>query len=450
MMPEELPSAKDSKPLDAELRKDLLKSLTLAFPTLLIGMSVGWLKDRIGHQPGQALWIVIPGIVLLSLIFVRTATRQKLKLGWPFLVFLPVYILVFYIAAASNLLDWKRSLTGYDKAVPRNFLALNRFGDWHYRFAPEEPPDNDLAIVLVKPPESVEAGRFQIQDLLAMAQAQQAKGVALDFYFQNYAEDIGVDEALCGEIENAKAAGMPVLAAYDYQLKYGSPTRVPIDPDLEKCLPVSAQGHVIGYAEWDGKVRSIPLYFGNDRQRESLSLKIARILNPQSQPPADGLLQYLKPAKQFPVIPFEDLNQGSDEDQAILRDRIIVVGEDSPNDSFPTPYGLQPGAVIHAYAIHSLRHNHFIERGSWWISFLMISLLCYLMMVLTARGVGNVKLLLINVAFSVLIVGIATLAMYLWLTWIDLVYPLLAVWLFLLLMIAMRRIGASKMLGVSG
>jgi CHASE2 domain-containing sensor protein len=445
MTPEELPSGKNSKPLDAELRKDLLKSLTLAFPTLLIGMSVGWLKDRIGHQPGQALWIVIPGLVLLSLIFVRTTTRQKLKLGWPFLVFLPVYILVFFFAATSNLLDWKRSLTGYDKAVPRNFLALNRFGDWHYRFAPEEPPDNDLAIVLVKPPESVEAGRFQIQDLLAMAQAHQAKAVALDFYFQDYAEDIGVDESLCGEIENAKAAGMPVLVTYNFQLKYGSPTRIQIDPDLEKCLPLSAQGHVMGYAESDGKVRSIPLYFGNNRQLESLSLKIAKILNPQSQPPANGLLQFLKPAKQFPMIAFEDLDQGSDEDQAILRDRIIVVGEDSPQDSFPTAYGVLPGAVIHAYAIHSLRHNHFIERASWWISLLMISLLCYLMMVLTARGVGNVKLVVINLAFSVLIVGIAILAMYLWLTWIDLVYPLLATWLFLLLLIALRTIGFKKM-----
>ena len=441
MTPEELPSAaKSSKPFDAELRKDLLKSLVLAFPTLLIGMSVGWLKDRIGNQPGQALWIVIPGIILLSLIFLRATTRRKLRLGWPFLVFLPVYILVFFIAAATSLLDWKRSLVGYDKAVPANFLAVNRFGDWHYKFAPEEPADNDLAIVLMKPPDSVEAGRFQIEDLIGMAQTHQAKGVALDFYFKNYVEDIGVDDSLCTEIESAKAIGMPIFVAYDYQLKDGSLDRIPIDPDLEKCLPLSAQGHAIGYAERDGKVRSLPLYFGNDRQRESLSLKVARTLNPQARPPADGLLQFIKPANNFRTIAFDDLDKGSDQDRAILRDRFILVGEDSARDSFPTPYGIKPGAVIHAYAIHSLRHNHFIERGSWWVSLLMISLLCYLMMVLTARGVGSLKLLLINVAFSVLIVGIAILAMYLWRTWIDLVYPLVATWLFLFLLIGLRKI----------
>src|SRR5687768_16030754 len=78
---ESLNAKSSSKSFDAELRKDLRKSLALAFPTLLIGMSVGWLKDRISNQPGQALWIVLPGIVILSLIFLSATTRQKLKLG---------------------------------------------------------------------------------------------------------------------------------------------------------------------------------------------------------------------------------------------------------------------------------------------------------------------------------------------------------------------------------
>jgi len=33
------------------------------------------------------------------------------------------------------------------------------------------------------------------------------------------------------------------------------------------------------------------------------------------------------------------------------------------------------------------------------------------------------KLILINAAFSIFLVGIAILVMYFWLTWIDLVYP---------------------------
>jgi CHASE2 domain-containing sensor protein len=187
-------------------------------------------------------------------------------------------------------------------------------------------------------------------------------------------------------------------------------------------------------------VRAVPLYFQGDRESESLSLKIARKLDPQVKVPANGLLQFIKPEKDFPAITYEELEQGSDEDRAILRSRFILVGENSERDSFRTPYGTRPGIAVHAYAIQSLRHNHFITRAPWWISLLMILLLCYLMMVLTARGVGNLKLIIINLAFSVLIVGIAIIAMYLWLTWIDLVYPLLATWVFLIALLVMRAV----------
>jgi hypothetical protein len=66
------------------------------------------------------------------------------------------------------------------------------------------------------------------------------------------------------------------------------------------------------------------------------------------------------------------------------------------------------------------------------------------MMVLISRGVGNLKIILINIGFSVLITAISILAMYLWLTWIDLIYPLLATWVFLILLLVMRLIGKRK------
>ena len=457
MTAEELPSATaTSKPLDAELRKDLLKSLVLALPMLLIGMSVGWLKDKTITQPGQAIWVVIPGMVLLGLIFLRTTTRQKLKLGWPFLVFLPVYILIFFIAAESGLLDWKRSLVGYEKSAPRNFLAVNRFGDWHYRFAAEEM-NSDLAVVLMKHPETIEESRRQIADLIDLASQSEAKGVALDFYFVDEANV--ADEFLCSTITDAKTDSgkrpMPVFVGYDYEIGEDGLNRLRGDPFLEKCLPESSRGHAIGYAEWDGRVRSIPLYFGNNRKYEALSLKVASEIagdNSAVKVPDNGLLQFIKPANDFKPIAFDKLwkdylSEDSTEwerDQSKLRDKFMLVGEDSEKDSFLTPYGMKPGVVIHAYAVHSLRQNHFIKRGAWWVSLIMISLLSYLMMVLTSRGVGNLKLILINMGFSLLIVAISVLSMYLWLTWIDLVYPLLATWLFLVLLILLRIIGARK------
>jgi len=438
-----------SKSLDAELRKDLIKSLILAFPMLLLGMAVNSLKERFNAQPAQALFIIIPGIVILSLIFLRATTRQKLKLGWPFLLFLPVYILIFFIAAQAGVLDWNRSLVGYETQVPRNFLALNRYGDWHYAFAAEKT-ESDLAIVLMKHAETIEESRLRFADLIGMAAESQAKGVALDYYFA--AEDEKIDEYLCSAIKEAKINSgqlqMPIFVSYDSKIDEDGVHRLPIDPNLEKCLPSSTWGHTIGYAEWDGRVRSIPLDLGD----ESLSLKIARTFDPQVRGPKNKLVQYIKPANDLKPLEFDKLWKDylSDDpkewgiDQLKLRDKFVLVGEDSERDRFWTPYGIKPGVVIHGYAVHSLKQNHFIDRASSWVSLLMITLLCYLMMVLTSLEVTNLKLILINVAFSGFIVTIAILSMYLWLTWIDLVYPLLATWLFLLLLIGMRRIGLRK------
>lgn len=436
-----------SKPLDAELRKDLLKMVTMALPTALIAMAITLMRDKFADHPGQTLYFIIPGILVLAILFVRSTIRQRLKLGWPFLVFLSVYILIFYVAAESRVLDWKRIAVSYDNVASRHSLALNSYGDWHYRVISAEPPLQNLAIVLMKP-ETYEQGRLDLADLLAIAQISGARGVALDSYFVKYKADKGpiekgIDEILCSRIEAARLKGMRVFVAYGSQWISGRLDKIPMDPDLEKCLPRSDQGHLMGYAEWDGVVRSIPLYFWNEPQSEAFSLKIARSFNPSVKVPHDGALQFIKPSEDFPIISFAKLDQSEDE-RSILNGRFILAGEESAQDSFPTPYGLKPGVVIHAYAVQALLNNHFIKRPPWWISLILVSVWCYLMMVLIARGVGNVKLILTNVAVSLFIVVMAALVMHFWLTWIDVIYPLVATWIYMFLLIILRKIGLKR------
>lgn len=446
-------SSKDSNSVDTQVRNELLKTAIVALPMLLVGMTLDWLKVRIMSQPGQALWIIIPAIVFVSLILFRTATRQSFKLGWPFVGFFAIYILIFFTAAETSLLDWRRSLVGYNKSVPPNFIALNHFGDWHYRFGRKGDEEWDFAIVLMKfrrtPQEksNPHQDRLMIADMIRLAQLYQAKGIALDFYLSDYSSyfpddgspDNRVDEFLCDAIESAKEH-MPVFVGYDYRSENGI-DKQEIDPDLEKCLSESAQGHIIGYAEGDGIIRSVPLYFRHSRALESLSLRVAKSFDPQVKEPDNGLLQFTRPENDFPVTTFDTLMNNPDK-RSILRSRFIFVGEES--EEVTTPYGRKPGVEIHAYAAYSLKHNQFIQRGSWWSSLLMIFLLCYLIMVLTSRGAGNLKLVLINGAFSLLIVVIAVLAMHVSLTWIDVVYPLVATWGFLVLLIAIRTIAARR------
>jgi hypothetical protein len=73
-----------------------------------------------------------------------------------------------------------------------------------------------------------------------------------------------------------------------------------------------------------------------------------------------------------------------------------------------------------------------------------IFLLCYLNTLLTFRGASAKALIRFNLVLSLLIGLFSVLVMYLWLTWIDLIYPLLANWLFLLILITWTRISRRK------
>jgi hypothetical protein len=162
-----------------------------------------------------------------------------------------------------------------------------------------------------------------------LAQTYKAKGVALDFYFEDGQEDKRVDELLCSAIDEARKLDnpIPVFVAYDYELKNYRIDQLSIDPDLKACLPEPSQGHAIGYAEWDGKVRSIPLYFRHQLSLESLSLKVAKSLDSQVKVPDNGLLQFTKPEIDFPTINFDELEQGSDKERAILRTDSFSLGK---------------------------------------------------------------------------------------------------------------------------
>jgi CHASE2 domain-containing sensor protein len=432
------PRQLDSTAFEQALRKEFLIHFVLivVLTVFVVPLIVPHI-DRFTNEPGRAIWILAPSIALVLVVILVILNRKQFRFSLLVSCFVGGYVMVFWFLAETSFLDWKGSLVGYEKDVPHNFLALNRFGDWHYIFAREEPADQDLAIVTMKRPTSLLEGRYDIARLVRLALASDARGIAFDFYFDENSEPV-VDELLCSEVSTATSRNIPVFIAYDYQPLQNSITRIRVAPDLENCLPFpSSQGHMIGYAEPDGRVRMIPLYFKGDRTLESLSLKIAKKLTPEIQVPDVWLLQFTKPRDDFPITSYDSLIEDTSA-RDNLRDHFVLVGEESREDTFSTPYGMQPGAVIHAAAIHSLRHALFIKRMSWRSSFLMIAVSCFLITHLASRSIGTAKLIAINLLISLLLFLLSALAMWLSLTWIDLIYPLLAVWLLLLILTALR------------
>lgn len=422
-----------------KLRSKLTEYLILALPIALVNGVVMWVMGRVFSQPWQILWIAVPLLIVAWLAWRRAVGRPDAKLGKAFLLLLSVYVLAFSLIAGAEFLNWKRTLQGYEQVVPRNFLALNWAGDWRYRFAGQVPTGTDFAIITTPPGESLEGGRVRLAGLIDFAVKQGVKGIAFDFHFRDDS-DPDVDQKLCKAISDAEAAGKPVFVGHGFE--YGSSGEVVwkgVAPNFKDCMPESRQGHTVAYAELDRSIRMVPLYFKNEATRESLSLKITRELGRQLgknvQLPADGLVQFVKPSNDIPEIKRQDVSNHGPR----LKDKFLLVGERGGKDTVGTPYGDVPGVFVHGFVVHSLRQNHFFRRVPWWSSFIMVFASCYLVTFFFAQKWTLLKKVLMTSLLSVAIFLISLVAVKFWLVWLDVIYPLIAMWLLFLLLLVIRR-----------
>jgi len=277
--------------------------------------------------------------------------------------------------------------------------------------------------------------------MIKMATDHGAKAIAFDFYMPDNAPIEAVDRFLCGAVQTARQKGLTVLVGYKLDDIDGNLRKGGIAPNLnsETCLPLKNQGHLMGYADWDGTIRQIPLYFFGSKENEAISLKLATIASEQIKLPSNGLVQFVEPSEEIKPISYDELLRNP-KSQDVLRDQVVLVGELSDEDNHPTPFGVKPGLIIHALTIDSLRQNRYIERVPAWSSFLIIVVLCYLMAVLANQNARLRRLVYANLIFTALLIAMAALAMYLWLLWIDVIYPVAAIWLLLPLIWGLRKI----------
>lgn len=455
MRPINEPNKPDSTAPD--IRKDLLKLLILALPTALTNLIVVWLTNKVAIQAGQVLFAVIPMIVLVVILWFIIRGRQQFKLSGFYLYFFLIYILIFSVSSGTNILDGKRSLAGFEDRIPRNFLSLNWAGDWRYWLAKKKPASEDLLIVTMKPPLLQNEGRvridlnesrIQIQRMIRIAADNGARGIAFDFYLTDNATS-SIDSLLCYEINRNRNKNFPIFFGYGFEQRGDSFVRQNLAENLRGCLPLEeTQGHLVGYREWDGKVRMVPIYFLGLTDRDALCLKVARFLdknsrNRETDTPESGLLQFVAPQRDFPKITYEQLSDPAE--RSIIKDRFILVGAEPSSDIAETPFGLRPGVVIHSYAIHSLLERQFISRASIWLSFMMVFTSCYLIILLFALRWPSWRILLYGFLISLIICFASGLAMYISLSWIDVIYPLLAIWFLIFILLVLRGLYSGKL-----
>lgn len=430
-------SAPAAKPLREDLRKDLAKLFVLALPGFLVSQLLGALGTPFAGRPWLVVAILAPLIVGCWIAWELLKGRKDLVLKGTFLWFFLSYLFIFWIAAGSGIFNWRRQLIGYEEQVPPNWLALDRFGDWRYSLGqrPRKPPD--LLVVLMPDPKgkTLEELRYDLAVFLRRAVEFKATGVGLDFIFDLESQ---VDPLLCRSIDEAWRRNVPVFVGYQHRYLDDQVLPPSVPKSLAPCLLPDRRGHLAAYLEWDGRVRSMPLVLGQNERYPSLAYRIADQLERDDLAVPEGrLIQFVEPAGSMPVVRSEDLSRDP-EAWEIVEGRFLLVGRDTPKDRYDTPFGQRAGVFLHANTVQALRTGRWIRRLPMAWNAPAIFAFCYLLTALFAFDLPAKRLLAVAVALSLATVGLAAVAMKLWLVWLDVSYPLVAVWLLLGLLLLLR------------
>lgn len=439
-------------------KEKLIEALALTLPISLITALCTSLKEQLLTQPWRILWIAIPLIAAAWFTWRIMRRSAAIKPDRRWFIFLGIYCSIFALASSSELLVWKRLPQGYyqqSTEAGREWLIPVWLGDWRYRIVRRMlASPADIAVLLLDEPkgETKEQLRWRDRNLIELAQHGHAKGIAFDVAFEGPS---AVDSLFC---TSADAARFRILSTYDLSNSVNAalPKKPPTIAAVA-CLPVAAQGHAMGFAEADGRVRSIPLYWEGDRGAPAFSVRIAEQLQATrskdalSLPRDPSLLRFIPPAQNIPVIKLQDIANNPE----LLENYFLIVGEQSSADSFKTPFGLLPGAVVHAYAAHSLLSGHYITRPPAFYSAFIVFASCYVLTLFAIQGASVLRLLFYAGMVTVVIVALSAAAIYFWNIWLDVIYAVAATWLLLPLLVAMRwkfvpRSGAREEIGDDG
>jgi hypothetical protein len=435
-------------------REKVIEAAILAVPLSLIAATQSWISARLFAEPWKILWVVLPLAVITWLTWRAIVGPKQRTLDWRWFIVLGLFCAVFALASASDLLVWKRvpksaAYSGADERA-RGWIVPVWLGDWRYRLVRRAPSELSGVVLILQqnaPGASKEALRVRDRRLIELARIGGARGIAFDVAYEGKSR---VDPIFCAAVERAKSEhrGFRVLSAYDLTPAEGGllPRRPPTPQSASvlPCLPAAEQGHAMGLAEGDGVVRSIPLRWQGE-DAPAFSLRIAEALRdgdtskPELSLPANELLRFVPPGEELRIIEGPRLD-ALDRSPEQLAGYFLIVGERSDSDTFRTPFGKLPGAVVHAYAVHSLLSGAYIRRPpALWSAFIVFAG-CYVLTLSAAKRANTGRLVLIACVLTAIIVAMAAAAIWLWRVWLDVVYAVAAIWLLLPLLIVACRV----------
>ncbi|MEM9554364.1 MAG: CHASE2 domain-containing protein [Acidobacteriota bacterium] len=444
--PAATPPKKPATDWPAKIRDKLLEASLVGFPLLLVNGGVQWLNRETTSQPWQVLVYLVPLAIGAGIVWRIARGRDDLRLRGPFLLFFGVYVTLFSLAAGAGFLDFERRMKGYAEATPPSVLGWNRLGDWRYALAPrvEATAVQPLAVVRSELSGERARDRADLARLLLQLRGLSPRAVALDLWFHGD-DSTDSDPLLCAAIDGLRAGGVPVVVGYGLDSFRGDPAAIPPPPSLARCMENEHRGHLVGFAEADDVVRSVPLFFSGDPQQPALALAVVRALKLEDvDRPVDGLLRFLPPrpslsGEDIVVVDVDELASSSAARRSVAN-KVVLVGVRSAAERFATPFGERLGVEIHAMTVHSLATGSWLRRLPWWASFAAVFVCCWILVSGAADPEKPARRLVLRAAgLSLALLALAALGAALFRLWLDVSYGLVALWLLLGLLLPLRK-----------
>ena len=422
--------------------KDGAVSLGFALVTLVTTPIIASFKQETEHRPWQSLWLAAPLGVLVWLLLQSPPGRSGFRPRGRHLVLLMLAGCLSSAVILTRGCDTPRVL-GAVRHYPLPRHGAPRFGDWRYLLAPGPPPDSRIAILTVPPLEST-MRRVTLTNVLRALHRAGATGVALDYSFD--ARTITpADAALASGLNEFVGNSNPIVAGLPINRNdFDELVRRPHPPALDSLLSVMPLGHLLAYREADGRVRAMPIRLKEHPDRPCFSLLIASKLSgkpiDEIRLPRDGVLQFLRPASDFPIVTEAEL-LAPDPDAARdrLRGQFVMIGEASAAESCDTAYGRKLGVEVQSWAVNSLLTGRFIERGAWWVPMAAIWMSAFLLTSLASLGRTRRVIVATAVVLCLAATILSAAAMAISLFWIDLVHFWVAILVLTLILLIVPR-----------
>ena len=419
------------------LKDQRIRILLYAIPAYIGALYLTDLLDFLSQKDLRLILIVlVPSLFITGYLALPLFRKNRIALGGGNISFFIAFCISFTLLTNLAFISGSREpITSTDTKPPPSLFGLDLIEDWHFKLAPESKLDNDILVVGLPSFEGMlpMISRGIFLRLMEKANRENAKALVFDYTLAN--EESGQEQNMLRQLMQAGRQGIPMCFCQDVQRDTVEENKlhlVPMPEVLREELHPQGLGHCMLFWQADGKIRMAPRFLNpeeSDAPLPSLAEQVARGIDPGVRVSGSQDFLFLKEIGSTVEI----IEYDPSAELPSFADKIVFVGSTREGDLKSTPFDDEPmwGVTVQAMLTASLLADNTITYLNRNLIFLLIFVVCFLLVLLqSSTRIKSASTLLAGAAIlSVGVILLAVLGIMFSNVWINVSYPMVAIWL---------------------